>query len=109
VQPSTVSASHCCAAPARCRPGCFSCTHTHAHTHTHTHINAHHQQRAQVNISLVVDQANAQRAVKALHKEFFEGPPSCLPLEAGDEAPATPKQLAAAGAAASASSNGSKA
>jgi hypothetical protein len=34
---------------------------------------------SQVNISLVVDGSEGQRAVQALHKEFFEGPQSCLP------------------------------
>lgn len=41
----------------------------------------------QVNISLIVQQSQAQQAVKALHKEFFEGSPSCVPT----------KQLAGAG------------
>jgi hypothetical protein len=31
----------------------------------------------QVNISLIIESKDAQRAVKALHKEFFEGQPVC--------------------------------
>jgi hypothetical protein len=38
----------------------------------------------QVNISLVVDGSEGQRAVQALHKEFFEGPQSCLPAAAAN-------------------------
>lgn len=37
------------------------------------------QGASKVNISLVVDGDEGQRAVRALHKEFFEGPQSCLP------------------------------
>jgi hypothetical protein len=46
----------------------------------------------QVNISLVVDGSEGQRAVQALHKEFFEGPQSCLPRAAtnGNGAAAQP-------------------
>jgi hypothetical protein len=33
----------------------------------------------QVNISLIIESKDAQRAVKALHKEFFEGQPACAP------------------------------
>jgi hypothetical protein len=33
----------------------------------------------QVNISLIIESRHAQQAVKALHKEFFEGAPNCLP------------------------------
>jgi hypothetical protein len=50
----------------------------------------------QVNISLIVNQSQAQQAVKALHKEFFEGAPTCVPA----------KQLAGAGANGNGNGNG---